>query len=142
MAYLISCSHCECPVRSTESACPHCGETLRTAPGIPQPLTRAAIVLGLSAAVAATACESAAEYGVAGGADVGGSGPVAGAADGGSNQGGEAVGGAGGESVGGAGGEAVGGAGGDPAGGAGGQGGGAAPLYGIAGTGGAGGGKL
>src|SRR5215203_164445 len=97
MAYFISCPHCECPVRSTEAACPHCAAVLRTTRGKPQPLTKAALVLGLSAAVAATACESAPEYGVpvggsepVGGSNIGGAGGgnVAGAPEGGAPDGG------------------------------------------------------
>ncbi|NUP14231.1 MAG: hypothetical protein HOW73_49990 [Polyangiaceae bacterium] len=123
----ISCPSCSCPVRATEVRCPHCEEPLGSGP---LPRTAAAIALGLATMVGCA--EVAPVYGVAGSGGAGGA-----VTDGGGGSGGavDSSGGFGGAVDGGAGGVADGGAGGADEGGFGG----AAPLYGIAGTGGDGG---
>jgi hypothetical protein len=91
---LLSCPSCECHVKATESACPHCGSFLRREESR-LPRTATAVALGLSAVLAAAGCEETTAspvYGVA----VTGTGGEAGAGGAGGAGGGAGMGGMGG----------------------------------------------
>jgi hypothetical protein len=52
---LVTCPACSCAAKLEEIRCPHCGAKLRhSESGVPR--TAAAVLLGLSAAVAAASC--------------------------------------------------------------------------------------
>ena len=87
---LITCPACSCAARLEEINCPHCGAKLRHGDGS-VPRTAAAVLLGLSAAVAGASCgEPVAmpEYGIATVGSSGGGGGGQDAGDGGQGGGG------------------------------------------------------